>query len=95
MNARSRDTRIARALQTVLGAYTFTELTAPGERMRRFSLANGRSTPSVVTADPEWAQAPACTCPDAAKRAVWCKHVIAVLYREPGLRGQLLDLFLG
>ena len=92
---RRRDTRIARALDSVLKDYTILELSREPDGLRRFSLANGRSTASVVSADANWAIAPTCTCPDAAKRTEWCKHVIAVLYREPALRGQLLDLFLG
>ena len=95
MNARTRDARISRALDSVLTTYTIVEVTRAGDPLRRYSLASGRSAPSIVTADPEWSTAPTCTCPDAAKRSTWCKHVIAVLYREPSLRGQLLDLFLG
>lgn len=92
---RSRDARIARALDSVLKDYTILELSREKDGLRRFSLANGRSTASIVTADASWALAPTCTCPDAAKRTTLCKHVIAVLYREPSLRCQLLDLFLG
>lgn len=92
---RTRDARIARALDSVLKHYTIVELPPGAEGLRRFSLSSGRSTPSIVTADANWATAPGCTCPDAAKRTAWCKHVISVLYREPALRGQLLDLFLG
>ncbi len=92
---RSRDARIARALQAVLTTYAITEQPRDADGLRRFTLASGRSTPSIVTADESWTAAPTCTCPDAGKRTGWCKHIIAILYRDPALRGQLLDLFLG
>jgi hypothetical protein len=95
MNHRARDARIARALDSVLKTYDIVELPPERDGRRRFSLSSGRSTPSIVTADPNWEVNPTCTCPDALKQSAICKHAIAVLYREPSLRGQLLELFLG
>lgn len=90
MPAFQRDARLLRAARVVLKDY---KLEAQGDG--KF-LVTGPNQPYRVTVSPEWSAAPRCTCPDNQRATTggYCKHVIAVLLREPALRCQLLELFL-
>lgn len=85
-----RDRRILRAATSVLDRYQFTPVDALRMRL------TGGSQPYEVTVHPDWSARPACTCPDHQGSAVtgYCKHIIAVLMRDPALHCQLLELFL-
>ncbi len=94
----ARDMRFLRAAKTVLQKYKIRRAPRGADRMARFDIEGGQA-PYVVTVDPEWEADPTCTCPDAAQmgkalNSGYCKHVIAVLLQEDGLRCQLLELFL-
>lgn len=85
-----RDQRMLRGALTVASDYTFEPLDAHTVEVL------GGSAPYRVTAHPEWAQAPTCSCPDFAQRGerLYCKHIVAVLMRDERLRCQLLEMFL-
>ncbi len=105
----ARDRRFLRAAQDVLTKYRIVRHDPPpepaaGRRARGsdgcivFEVTGG-TAPYTVTVHPEWAKAPACTCPDAGqgareRNAGYCKHIIAVLLSNDDLRCQLLELFL-
>jgi uncharacterized Zn finger protein len=94
----ARDARFLRAAADVLKKYKITRRAALEEGRAVFDVSGGQQ-PYVVTVHPEWAADPACTCPDAAKRAKifsggYCKHIMAVLLSNDDLRGQLLEVFL-
>ena len=85
-----RDNRILRGARTVSQQYQFTSLKDGRVRV------TGGTQPYEVTALPDWSAAPTCTCPDHLRKETrgYCKHIIAVLLREPALHCQLLELFL-
>lgn len=88
-----RDARIVRAAYEVLQNYRFERENHEGAV--QVSVFGG-TLPWVVEASLTWEYSPRCCCPDGGRGANfgYCKHVIAVLMREPDLRPQLLDLFL-
>lgn len=93
MNSRrlwERESRLARAVQTVLTEY---ELESVDERTTRLT---GGSFPWEVTVDPNWTDAPRCTCPDYERGSNrgYCKHIIAVLLERDDARCQLLEILL-
>lgn len=85
-----RDNRILRGARTVSQQYQFTSLKDGRVRV------TGGTQPYEVTALPDWSAAPTCTCPDHQRTDTkgYCKHIIAVLLRDPALHCQLLELFL-
>ena len=85
-----RDRRMMRAATSVLERYQFTQVDPLVTRV------NGGSQPYDVTVHPDWSARPACSCPDHQGRRTegYCKHIIAVLMRDPALHCQLLELFL-
>ena len=89
VNTAARDARILRAAREVLREYTLTRSAPDTVRVK------GGTRPYRVTVDPLWVRTPTCTCPDHARPGgPWCKHIIAALLQEDGLRCQLLELFL-
>jgi uncharacterized Zn finger protein len=94
----ARDARILRAAKDVLTRYSITRQRRSGGGPVAFEISGG-DAPYTVTAHPEWASPPTCTCPDAQRRAKsqnagYCKHIIAVLLSNEDLTCQLLELFL-
>ena len=90
-----RDQRFLRASRDVLANYTMTR-SAIDEGFVAVEVSRGERS-YVVTARPDWATPPSCTCPDANKSARrltggFCKHAIAVCITYDDLRCQLLDL---
>ena len=94
----ARDLRMIRASGQVANRYQILRRSASTGNQVFFDIRGGTS-PYVVAINPAWKERPACTCPDAARRALeqnggFCKHIIAVLLQEPEFKCQLLELFL-
>ena len=90
LSQKDRGMRLLRAARDVLTTYELI-LVEPGE----VRLQGGRA-PYTVRYCLEWSRTAECSCPDA-ERLVdegYCKHVVAVLLSQPGLRAQLLEMFL-
>ncbi|MEE2788008.1 MAG: SWIM zinc finger family protein [Myxococcota bacterium] len=90
-----RDQRFLRASQDVLTQYQRSRSDGDEGFVHR-TVSQGKRR-YVVTARPDWASPPTCTCPDANKAARrltggFCKHAIAVCIMYDDLRCQLLDL---
>ena len=90
-----RDQRFLRASQDVLANYEMAR-TDHDDGFVTIEVKQGRRK-YTVTARPDWASPPTCTCPDANKAARrltggFCKHAIAVCITYDDLRCQLLDL---
>ena len=97
-NLKARDDRFFRAAYTVLENYRIRKRPEPEDGFVVFDICGGTSD-YVVRIHPEWKTSPACSCPDAEKRARestrgYCKHIIAVLLREKEFSCQLLEAFL-
>ena len=92
-----RDQRFLRAAKDVLTGYDMTRKAVDGGFVE-VEVRRGRRT-YTVTARPDWATPPTCTCPDAnngARRLTggFCKHAMAVSITYDDLRCQLLDLLI-
>lgn len=97
-NLKARDDRFFRAAYTVLEHYRIRRRPELEDGFVVFDICGGTSD-YVVRIQPEWKCPPACSCPDAEKRARestrgYCKHIIAVLLREKEFGCQLLEAFL-
>ena len=95
VNLPGRDQRFLRASQDVLTNYRMVR-SAEEQGFVSIEVSQGKRT-YTVTARPDWATPPTCTCPDANKGARrltggFCKHAIAVCIAHDDLRCQLLDL---
>lgn len=90
LSPKERGLRLLRAARDVLTTYELV-LVEPGE----IRLQGGRA-PYTVRYCLEWSRTAECSCPDAERLADegYCKHVVAVLLSQPGLRAQLLEMFL-
>jgi uncharacterized Zn finger protein len=93
----TRDSRLSRA-ESVLTKYNISTNNSKIGSSAVFTISGG-TKPYVVTIDLQWKTSPRCTCPDASQRAKagnagLCKHIIAVLLKNPELSYQLLDLFI-
>ena len=94
----ARDLRMIRAARDVLGRYSLIKTDESADGLVQYAVTGGKA-PYSVSVHARWKQQPVCTCPDAAQRAKtqnggYCKHIIAVLLKDPSLKYQLLELFL-
>ena len=90
-----RDQRFLRAARDVLTGYDITRKDGD-DGFVEIQVKKGRRA-YTVTARPDWATPPMCSCPDAkntARRLTggFCKHAMAVCITYDDLRCQLLDL---
>jgi hypothetical protein len=90
MSQRERGLRLLRAARDVLTTYELTPVDAGEVRLQ------GGRQPYTVRFCDDWSHPAECSCPDGARLADegYCKHVVAVLLSQPGLRAQLLEMFL-
>lgn len=96
----ARDQRMGRATREVSRSYSMTRLAEEESGEVRFQVSGRQDNAYDVSVWRDWSKGPTCTCPDFQRiqrqghNDLMCKHILAVLLKNPEFRGQLLDLFL-
>lgn len=100
LKVQARDQRMAKAATEVARSYSITRMTDSESAEVRFDVKGRQGNQYDVVVRADWSRGPTCTCPDFQRiqrqghQNLMCKHILAVLLKNPEFRGQLLDLFL-